>query len=246
MTTNKQITMEHLKTESIHVTDGTVIMFPQYQKTETLCISNLIPKFPGCFATNNSTVSFITTDGHFFVTPYTTKKIHLLKELGFSKENFYVPFSNWDYPIIEQSLWELLQKDAKKEWENEFHQDCKNFCRKNNINELSQEIMDNCFVIPNSGLKIKHLYFEDCFFPILTSGVVDSYAIDKLGKFAKNNGVVVFVGDDGKTYLSRSYKIIQVLLSKGYKEARLFVPLSNGEEIIDPILSKKWDTIKKN
>lgn len=60
-----------------------------------------------------------------------------------------------------------------------------------------------------------------------------------------NNGKVIFVYIDGKTYVTKGYKIIDELREAGYKEGELFVPFSNGEAIVDPFLKKKWDDIKK-
>jgi hypothetical protein len=74
---------------------------------------------------------------------------------------------------------------------------------------------------------------------------VDSTTFDKLGRFCTNNGKVVFVYRDGHTYVFRGYRIVDELRNAGYKEAGLFVPFSNGEQITDPYLADQWEKVSK-
>jgi hypothetical protein len=56
---------------------------------------------------------------------------------------------------------------------------------------------------------------------------------------------VVFVYRDGHTYVTKRYRIISELREAGYRETGMFVPFSNGEEILDPDLREKWESISK-
>ena len=47
--------LEILKKEAVRVHTGMTAVFPQFQQEHDLDMSELIPKFDGCFATNNST-----------------------------------------------------------------------------------------------------------------------------------------------------------------------------------------------
>lgn len=69
MATNN-ITMDSLKERAVRVYNGMIAVFPQFAQEEALNISELAPKFNGCYATNNSTVCFVS-DNEVFVTPYT-------------------------------------------------------------------------------------------------------------------------------------------------------------------------------
>lgn len=241
---NKTIEMENLMKEAVRAYTGMTVVFPQFKQEETLNISELAPKFPGCFATNNSTVCFIF-ENEVFVIPYTRNVINTLEAAGFKKEYFYVPFSNWDYPKNEMLKWNALRQNAQQVYAEEFVEECIAYCDKHNIGAISDETLKNCFEMPASGVKVKHLYFKECFYPIIQSNCLDCVAVDQLGKFCTNNGRVVFVYRDGKTYVTKGYKILSELRAAGYTEAGLFVPFSNGEEILDSGLKAQWDSITK-
>ena len=238
------ITMETLKKDSVRIYPGMVAVFPQFNQEETLKLMELAPKFNGRYATNNSTVCYVD-NGEIFATPYTRSAMSTLCNAGFSRSEFYVPFSNGDYPKSEQYQWNALREKARKSYEEDFISDCNKFCDEHHIGCISEETLKNCFQMPVSGVQVKHLYFEDCYYPVITSTCLDCVAIDRIGKFCSNNGRVVFVYRDGKTYVTKGYKILSELRAAGYKEAGLFVPFSNGEEIVDPVLKASWDKISK-
>ena len=245
MANEMNIAMETLKKDgSVRVYPGMVAVFPQFHQEEALNLSELAPKFNGRFATNNSTVCFVT-DGEIYATPYTRSALSTLNAAGFIRDCFYVPFSNGDYPKSEQYKWTALREKAHKSYEEDFISDCNAFCDKNNIGCISEETLKNCFQMPMDGVKVKHLYYEDCYFPILTSTCLDCIAVERIGKFCTNNGRVVFVYRNGKTYVAKGYKILSELRAAGYKESGLFVPFSNGEVIQDPVLKARWDAISK-
>lgn len=237
-------TMETLKKDSVRIYPGMVAVFPQFNQEETLNLMELASKFNGRYATNNSTVCYVS-DGEVYATPYTRSALSILRNAGFSRSEFYVPFSNGDYPKAEQYQWTALREKARKSYEEDFIADCNKFCDEHNIGSLSEETLKNCFQMPALGVRVKHLYFEDCYYPVITSTCLDCVACDRIGKFCTNNGRVVFVYRDGKTYVAKGYKILSELRAAGYKESGLFVPFSNGEEIVDPVLKASWDKISK-
>lgn len=233
-----------LKKESIRVYSGMTVVFPQFHQEENLNIEGLVPKFNGCYAVNNSTVCYVS-DNEVFVTPYTREAMYALEEGRFRKEYFYVPFSNWDYPKNEMVTWNQLRQKAKESYKREFVEDCEKWCDKHFIGALSDKTLENCFEMPTDGVKVKHLYFEDCYYPAIQNFCLDCTAVDKLGKYCTNNGRVIFVYRDGKTYVTKGYHILDELRAAGYTKAGLFVPFSNGEEILDFCLKARWDSIKK-
>lgn len=240
----KTIAMETLKKESVRVYTGMTVVFPQFQKEDTLNISGLVPKFNGCYAVNNSTVCYVADD-EVYVTPYTRSNMATLREAYFMEKYFYVPFSNWDYPKTEEVKWTMLRNKAQAAYAAEFVSDCIKWCDEHHIGTLSDEILENCFEMPADGVKVKHLYFEECFYPIVRGTCLDCTVVDKLGKYCTNNGRVVFVYRDGKTYVTRGYGILQALRAAGYTEGGLFVPFSNGEEILNFGLKARWESIIK-
>ena len=237
-------TMEMIKKElSVRAYAGMMVIFPQFHKEESLNL-DWAPKFNGCYAVNNSTVALVSS-GELFVTPYTDEVMSALKEAGFRKEYFYVPFSNWDYPKFEKIKWDELSARANAVKKNGFAKKCENYCDDHHIHALSEETLRNCFRMPENGVKVKHHYFEDCYYPVIKSETFDCAVADSIGKFCMTNGKVVFVYRTGETFVTKGYKIIRELREAGYTEAGLFVPFSNGEEILDWGLKARWDSIKK-
>lgn len=245
MANNTIMTLESLKENSVRVYSGMITFSPQFSQEETLNVSEIVPKFPGCFAMNNSTVAFIDA-GDFFVTPFTRTVLRSLRAAGFREEHFFVPFSNWDYPKSEQVKWTSLRKRAQDSCIEAFVEDCNDYCDKHHIGALSEDTLRNCFQMPTTGVQVKHHHFDDCYYPIINNFCLDCNAVDRIGKFCTNNGRVVFVYRDGKTYVTKGYKITAELRVAGYSESRLFVPFSNGETIVDFYLQNKWDSIIKN
>ncbi len=104
--------LEELLKESIRVTTNTTQVYPQFHaEDKATFVPELIEKFANCYSINNSTVAYVFDNG-FFVTPYTSSVVETLRANGFKYENFYVPFSNWDYPKEQQWEWERLVKKA--------------------------------------------------------------------------------------------------------------------------------------
>ncbi len=241
---NNIITMDSLKEGAVRVFTGMIAVFPQFSQEEALNISELAPKFNGCYAMNNSTVCFVS-DNEVFVTPCTRLVLRSLQSAGFRQEYFYVPFSNWDYPKFEQCKWNSLLEKARQSKVEEFVEDCASYCDEHHIGTISDETLRNCFEMPSTGVKVKHLYFEDCYYPIINSTCFDSTVINCIGHFCTNNGKVVFVYRNGKTYVTKGYGILNELRAAGYTEFGLFVPFSNGEQILDPVLKARWESITK-
>lgn len=241
---NYNYTMEELVRNSIRVTPDTIVVYPQFAQEGTANVSEIVPKFPGRYAMNNSTVAFVYNNS-FYVTPYTRQAMNALKANKFREDSFCVPFSNWDYPKNEYSKWSDLLQKAHKSYEEDFVDDCEKFCDKHDIGVISEETLKNCFMIPDEGVKVRRLYYENCYYPTIRNYCLDCNTAEKLGTYCTNNGRVVFVYRDGHTYVTKRYRIISELREAGYRETGMFVPFSNGEEILDPDLREKWESISK-
>ena len=104
--------MKELMRNSINVSGRTEVCWPQLgYKEETIDMSDVGSKFNGCYAMNNSTICFVV-DHEVFVTPYTYEAMITIEEAGLVKKDFYVPFSNWDYPKNRWDEWQRLRKLA--------------------------------------------------------------------------------------------------------------------------------------
>ena len=103
-------TLDELKKKAILVRNGMETYFPQFACQETLRISNLHLE-PKTYAYNNSVVAFVDEEGNFYVIPDIKGTQKLLIENGYHSAYFYVPFSNWDYPVEHKEYWESLWKE---------------------------------------------------------------------------------------------------------------------------------------
>ena len=128
---------------------------------------------------------------------------------------------------------------------NVYESDCTKWCNDHGIGKLSQETMKHCFMIPHEGVRVKHLHFESVCYPALSESRLDHFTIDMLGRYCTNNGKVVFVYRDGHTYVANGYWILDELRATGYRLSGLFVPFSNGEQIVDPSLATQWERASK-
>lgn len=239
MATKIYKTLKELENDSIAIsTPIRVTNFIGQEETYTPDVA----KFPGCYASNNSTLAYVV-EGTLYVTPFTLAALKCLQENEFTENSFYVPFSNGDYPTEEKARWRRLHALAKKEHIEEFKEDCISHCEKNAVGKLSEDLLSKCFEMPQSGVLVQRFNYKNVYYPAIQNNSLDSVGIQHLGKFCCNNGKVVFVYRNGTTYVAKGYKILDALRSAGYKESGLFVPFSNGEEILDPTLASQWAAI---
>ena len=104
--------MHNLKKRSVKITEGMKAYFPQFDQSETVNLE-MLEAHDNQYNINNGTLCFI----HYmeaFATPVVEGDIDTLEEYGLTKNEFYVPFSNWDYPLGMKKEWEYLQKSARK------------------------------------------------------------------------------------------------------------------------------------
>ncbi len=200
------------------------------------------PSQIGKFCWNNGKVAFVTRDGSYYVTPYCFEVADYLRENGYEESSIFVPFSNGEVPEDEnlRALWENLVNGAremhKQKEEAEKVQICAELARQKGLETLPVEVYDMCLQIPREGLRYSHWGEESKCFP------PEDYRLkDVLGTWCQNNGRVVFVDDKGNTYVTPYCEEVRnALTASRYREGSLFVPLSNGEELLDPNLNAKW------
>lgn len=65
------------------------------------------------YAINNSVVAFVYRDA-MFVIPFSQEVIDILDKKGFSKGDFFVPFSNGEVPRHKMGQWHELLKEANR------------------------------------------------------------------------------------------------------------------------------------
>lgn len=238
-------TMGELKGMAIAINAPIQVCWPQHgDKQETLnpdyAIAN--PNLNYTYSTNNSTIAFVEEEV-LYVMPYFRKAMAVLQENRFTEKCFYVPFSNWDYPLTEKARWEELQREAHDQHTLDFIADCNAFSDRHGFGVLDEKHMQKCFEMPISGVLVKHPYFEKKHYPEITGTCLDCVAAEKIGHYCTNNGTTVFIYRDGKTYVTKNWEVVDALQKAGYKEGTFFVPFSNGESIEDSMYAKQWEKI---
>ena len=108
--------MATLKKKAIEVTPGMETYFPQFGVGEMLRVTELASDLQMRFAYNNSVVAFVDEEGTFYVIPDLKGTQRTLEEAGYEKAYFYVPFSNWDYPVAKEKEWKALWKEKNGEY----------------------------------------------------------------------------------------------------------------------------------
>lgn len=198
---------------------------------------------------NNGILAFVGEDGSYYVTPFCGDIIPLIEEEGYEHKKLYVPFSNFDIPSDEKlaKLWEELRTEAIKLFkQNQIERENENIAaiaaakaEDQGLQELPAETYEESLEIPINGLETTSMFSHE---NQLTKPVEYDQMEKCLGTYTQNNGLIAFVDDKGKTYVSPfSEKTKSSLETAGYKMGYIWVPLSNGEEIVDPAIAAKWE-----
>lgn len=203
------------------------------------------PSCIGKFCWNNGRVAFVTRDGSYYVTPYCFDVADYLRENGYVEGSVFVPFSNGEVPEDEnlKTQWKTLVEGAKalhaEREAQERANKCAELARQKGLEPLPSEAYDMCIQVPKEGLVYSFWGEEGRCYP------VEDYRLkDVLGTYCQNNGRVVFVDDKGNTYVTPFCEEIRNALSASrYREGSIYVPLSNGEELLDPSLNAKWKNL---
>ena len=223
----------YLLRNSILVTNGMRVFYPN--KTFGNLKIDDPEELERQWSLNNQTVAFVYK-GMTFVTPFTLKIIYLLYYEGFVEGHFFVPFSHGEIPSTASVRWNMLRISAEASYVKEFHDNCEIFSDRNGIEEISADILSKCFEMPDKGMVvIDNLGKEYTMYPLITK--FDSTIRGRIGTYNHNNGVIAFISNTGKSYISQyTPEVISELHNKGYKRGSLYVPFSCNNEPKDPLL----------
>ncbi len=231
--------INELRELAVKVTSNMEIFWPQANKTERYTPSLLKE---GTYNTNNGVIAFVSNN-NLYVIPYSSDSMKVLLDNAFIQEHMYVPFSNWDYPVAEKSKWSNLLSSAKAKNALDFINECKAYSAKLGFGVIAESTLEKCLRIPMEGIAVTHLNYKTTVYPQVTTSGMDCTVPEKLCTYYTNNGTLVFVHSDGKTYITRNFEVLKELRNAGYKEKGMYVPLSNGEFIDDAWLASKWNSL---
>ncbi|MBQ3470684.1 hypothetical protein IJH23_03215 [Candidatus Saccharibacteria bacterium] len=236
--------MKHLKEElSLKVYPGMGILCPRTGIVDSLDMTNIIRGFTGrrvyAIGENHRTICYLY-NGDVYVTPWTRIAIATLKDSGYRKENFFVPFDSGELPQYDVENWQNLCQFAEETYRYDFINDCERWSNEHGIKRLSHSILRKCFEIPEDGMMVRHATFDERISPVLHQAKPDPMMSNYLGRFSCYRGLVVFVYRDGKTYVAKGYGLIRRLKRAGYKDTGIFVPFSDGSLPVNAKLREKW------
>lgn len=198
---------------------------------------------------NNGVVSF-TDEGGQWVIPSIDIAGHditsALEQLHY-KKGLWVPFSNGDMPKDFMERWLTLRDIQHQQSEAHRQKYFKEYCEKNGIQEIPDEVLERYFLeISPQGLETQHFDQKETYRPECISefGGLD---IKKLGTFYQNNSVIRVIDTKGRSFVAPVTGTINqnYLISLGFKEVALYVPLSNGEIPVNDWEKNKWGWLRR-
>lgn len=218
--------LSELKQNSAKISDAPVVFYRYTDSHEAEAKSS------GVYDMNGSTLAFVD-NGEVFVTNDTDWNEEILCENGFEQG-----FFRFEQSVMSRNDWkwqglQTLIPDLKAK--------CEEWCDEHCIEALTEDVLAKCFEMPESGVVAKNLLYETELHPVKLYNVDST----RIGKYCYNNGKVVFVYRDGRTFVAKGYGILDLLEAAGYQRGSLFVPFSNGEVPTDSRIAKFWESLPK-
>lgn len=231
--------MMELRNAAVEVFTGLQISWPLYIRPERLSLGDIPERCEHKYSWNNRTICFVD-EGKVFVIPAMWNAHKLLEDEGFREAGFYVPFSNGDFPLQYKAKWESLRAEQDQSRKEQFIKDCGEYCKKNGIGEISDELLEQAMQIPAIGMKTYHPIDGTKIYTPIGGCSFDSVVAEYMGTYDTNNGVCIFLCSDGKTYITKNWDLVNALKTAGYRRKKQIVPLSDGEVLVDPALKMRW------
>ena len=106
----KALSMKELTNHSIHITEDTIIVYPQFNAESSAgdCL-DVCSKHNNKYCIYRGILAFVY-DHELYVTSYTKGNFDCLRYHHLKPAKFWVPFSIGDYPKKEKSRWEKICK----------------------------------------------------------------------------------------------------------------------------------------
>lgn len=146
---------------------------------------------------------------------------------------------------MDNALKKFEIAEMKRKLLNTFQKECLEYCKEHNIQSLDRTITNESLQIPREGIKIRKIRVERLIKPVINSYYFDDACAEMLGTYSTDGKATVFITDSGKTYVTIQKGLIAKLEAAGYTEKDMYIPFSDGEEILDPKIKEKWEKIKE-
>lgn len=195
----------------------------------------------------NGILAFVTWHGDYYITPYAAQVKEELEKDGYTRdEQINVPMG---LPNMNRSgyVWsryyELVEAYYKNKAFKDSQERLKAIAESRGLSALPEEISNIAMEIPADGLVV---ISADGTKKLVAPIRYDEFG-DRMGLYYDNNDIILFPDTVGKTYVSPFHNEVSEILKKaGYKKGLGFVPLSNGEQIIEPpVFGIAWNELCK-
>ena len=237
-------TLEDLKQKAVAIKEGSIAFRPSQNKKVVLN-PKVSKDLEHCFCSNEGIVSFVD-EGKMYVIPFMASVQNTLNVEGFKRKPMNVPISKDEYPLDEKKKWDSLKEMVIQEREERFRKDCEKFADRHGYGTIASNLLDDyCLMVPEKGITVNCPgKGSDVYYPeVISTNPFGSKEAHSVGKYCIDRGVCSFVYRDGKTYYTKSKKVISALQSAGYMLGNLFIPFISGEVITDQTAADKWKKI---
>ena len=237
--------LEHLKEKAFAIaTPIEVVYTPKYTEIFDPAKENYQDN---TYNTYNHEVIAFFTENVLYVIPFTYKAIKILENANFTMvvedNDMYIPFCEFDYPAVEKEKWLNLKKEAFDQRSEEFDHEILEYCDNCHIGSIDDSLLEKCFEIPKEGLVVQFSGSMANTTPVSHQNW--AHFVKHLGHYNYNNGTYVFVYRNGKTYVTRCYDVVLAFKKVGYQpNFDMYVPLSNGERIMQTKYAKQWEKVR--
>ncbi|MDP2684425.1 MAG: hypothetical protein Q8P20_05200 [bacterium] len=188
-------------------------------------------------------LSFFDENGDEWVSCYTKEREKALRDYGYKRGTFFVPFVNDEMPL-DRSLWTAFSISKDEQREERYQEQQKLFDDKGEKRNLKEVGGGEWLLI--DGLEYRLLQDDRKIerMPYHINDVAVPDRLDNVGKYDVNNGVVAYIDGKGQCYIGPSTKErIEALRLAGYITGSFFVPFSNAEIIEDNSIRQQWQKI---
>lgn len=201
------------------------------------------------FDQNNGIVAFTDECGEWVIPDINVGGNDLvcaLENQGYHK-GLWVPFSNGEIPTDFSDSWQYLLGIQKMQMKLGDQELFKKYCQESGIKELQEDFLREFFLeLPAQGLEYESFGRRDTYYPPYVSRFGDD--IKKyIARFCTNNGICFVVDSKGRSFVAPlSGNVTRAMLEEhGYREAEMFVPLSNGEQICSQWYADRWNELNR-
>ena len=200
----------------------------------------------GRYDYNNGTYVIIMPDGSTRVGPSLDALEAVIKEANFERGGIFVPLSNGEslVDLTAAAKWDKLRAQSRQELIAYYEARAIAAARQRMGKDLTPEqiktIEDTTIVM--DGQKTVSVFGEES-----TQRPIDTFSKERLsGKYDYNNGTYVIIMPDGTTRVGPACRALSDVVKKAhFEESGIFVPLSNGEKLVDPTMAARWDRLRE-